>query len=337
VTDGVLRRRALAREGEDTAARERIVERLVERSFALGWATVAHAPEWFVRREFGAFADIGYLRDGRGTRQLRANLRRVVGPRPSGRELDQLARAALRSYLRYWREVFRLHTYAGDELIARMSVTDEKRLRDAWEAGRGMILALPHTGNWDQAGAWLTATGVPFTTVAERVQPAALFDQFVAFRERLGMEVIPLTGGQSPPYHLLADRLRAGGCLCLLADRDLTATGVPVDFFGEPARMPAGPAALALDTGAALLPVTLWYPNERDWAGRIHPAVEPPATGGRAAQVAAMTQHVADAFAEGIVAHPQDWHMFQRLWVADLDGEGFGGQRDRLSVPVIGS
>jgi KDO2-lipid IV(A) lauroyltransferase len=328
MTDRTIRRPAPPR--APARGRARVAEQVTERGFSLGWATVARAPEWFVRREFAAFADVGYLRQGRGSRQLRNNLRRVVGPQPSGRGMDRLVRAALRSYLRYWREVFRLHAYTGDELVARMRVTDEQRLRDAWAAGRGMILALPHTGNWDQAGAWLAATGVPFTTVAERVQPAALFEKFVAFRERLGMEVIPLTGGQSPPYGLLAERLRAGGCLCLLADRDLTTTGVEVDFFGEAARMPAGPAALALDTGAALLPVTLWYPNERDWAGRIHPAVEPPAAGDRAAQVAAMTQQVADAFADGIAAHPADWHMLQRLWVADLDA-------DHVPVPVIGS
>src|SRR5581483_6033714 len=127
------------------------------------------------------------------------------------------------------------------DVVGRMSVVDEPRLRKAIAQGNGVILALPHMGNWDHAGAWLAGTGVPFTTVAERLNPASLFDRFVAFRESLGMEVVPLTGGTRPPFDLLADRLRAGGVLCLLADRDLTSTGVEVDFFGMPARMPAGP------------------------------------------------------------------------------------------------
>jgi KDO2-lipid IV(A) lauroyltransferase len=182
-----------------------------------------------------------------------------------------------------------------------------------------MILALPHMGNWDHAGAGLAGTGVPFTTVAERLEPEALFERFVAFRESLGMEVLPLTGGERPPYELLADRLRAGGTLCLLSDRDLTSTGVDVDFFGATARMPAGPAALAHDTGAALLPVTLHYPSRREWGARIHPQITVPQTGDRIGKVRAMTQRVADAFAEGIADHPEDWHMLQRIWVADLD------------------
>jgi KDO2-lipid IV(A) lauroyltransferase len=206
-----------------------------------------------------------------------------------------------------------------DDVVGRMFVVDEQRLRDAVAAGNGVILALPHMGNWDHAGAWLTGTGVPFTTVAERLEPESLFERFVAFRESLGMEVLPLTGGERPPYDLLADRLRGGGVLCLLADRDLTATGVDVDFFGSIARMPAGPAALAHDTGAALLPVTLWYPDRRRWHGRIHPQVRVPADGNRDAKVRVMTQQTADAFATAIAAHPADWHMLQKVWVDDLD------------------
>jgi KDO2-lipid IV(A) lauroyltransferase len=211
-----------------------------------------------------------------------------------------------------------------DEIVARMHCQDEWRLRDAVAAGNGMILVLPHMGNWDHAGAWLAGTGVPFTTVAERLEPESLFARFVEFRESLGMEVIPLTGGERPPYDVLADRLRAGGALCLLGDRDLTASGIDVQFFGSAARMPAGPAALAHDTGAALLPVTLSYPDDRNWATRIHPQI-PVGRGNssspadRVQRIRDMTQQVADAFAEGIADHPQDWHMLQRVWVDDLD------------------
>jgi len=130
---------------------------------------------------------------------------------------------------------------------------------------------------------------------------------------------LPLTGGERAPYEVLADRLRAGGTLCLLSDRDLTATGVDVEFFGATARMPAGPAALAHDTGAALLPTTLHYPDRYTWNVRIHPQVEVPAGGDRAAKIRQMTQQAADAFAAAIAEHPHDWHMLQRIWVDDLD------------------
>jgi phosphatidylinositol dimannoside acyltransferase len=293
--------------------------RLVGAAYAAGWAAVRGMPEAVARRQFDAIADAVWMRHGKGVQRLEANLRRVLGPDVDERELRRVTHMGVRSYLRYWCEVFQLPRMSLPSVIARTHAVDESYGREALASGRGAILVLPHMGNWDSAGAWLAGTGAPFTTVAERLEPASLFERFVAFRESLGMEVIPLTGGERPPFAVLAERLRAGGTLCLLGDRDLTSTGIEVDFFGSPARMPAGPAALARDTGAALVPVTLSFWDNRGWGVRFHPEVQRVDTADRADDIRAMTQSVADRFAVGIREHPQDWHMLQRVWVADLD------------------
>lgn len=280
--------------------------RLSDAGYATGWAVLRALPEPAAQRLFRTGADLAARRGGRGTEQLRRNLARVA---PG----EDLVQAALRSYARYWCEVFRLPVTPRERVVTGMTTTGEQAFRDAVAGTAGVVMALTHSGNWDHAGAWCTATGVPFTTVAERLQPESLFDRFVAFRESLGMEVIPLTGGSRPPYEVLEERLAAGGTLCLLADRDLSARGVDVTFFGERARMPAGPASLALQTGAVLLPVTLSFTQD-GWHCRWHDAV--PHT-----DVATMTQAVADAFALGIAAHPADWHMLQRLWLDDLPAD----------------
>src|SRR4051812_15151060 len=292
---------------------------MVGAAYAAGWAAVRGMPERLARRQFDAIADAVWLRHGTSVQRLEANLRRVLGPAAGDDEVRRVTRLGVRSYLRYWCEVFQLPRMGVDSLVARTHTVDEWRMRDAIASDRGTVLVLPHTGNWDTAGAWLAGTGAPFTTVAERLEPASLFERFVAFRESLGMEVIPLTGGERPPFAVLAERLRAGGTLCLLGDRDLTSTGIEVDFFGAPARMPAGPAALAHDTGAALMPVTLWFWDDRGWGVRFHPEVQRVDSGDRAEDIRAMTQSVADCFAAGIREHPQDWHMLQRVWVDDLD------------------
>ena len=290
-------------------------ERLVLVAYRLGWAALRRAPEWLGRAVFALIADALWWQHGKGVRRLEGNLSRVTGP--AG--VRSLSRAGMRSYFRYWYEVFRLPVIGSHELDQRTTVLQWDLLEQVRASGRGAVLALPHMGNWDQAGAWLVGAGVPFTTVAERLEPAELFDRFVAFRESLGMEVLPLTGGEQSPFAVLRERLRSGGVVCLLGDRDLTANGIEVTFFGERARMPAGPAALALATGAALLPVTLTFPSPRGWQLRIHDEVAVPAEGRRSDKVAGMTQQLADAFAEGIADAPQDWHMLQRLWLADLD------------------
>jgi len=294
-------------------------ERLTDAAYAAGWAVLRGTPEFIARRQFDAIADAAYLRHGKGVQRLTSNLRRVLGDDASERELRRTAHRGVRSYLRYWREVFQLPRMKVEEVIALSVIVDEHLIRDAATSGDGMILALPHMGNWDWAGAWLAGAVTPFTTVAERLEPASLFDRFVEFREGLGMEVLPLTGGERAPFGILADRLRSGGSLALLADRDLTATGREVQFFGRAARMPAGPAALAVDTGAFLVPVTLTYPDERRLCIRAHPYVQPPAGLDRSEQIAAMTQSLADVFAGAIKAAPHDWHMLQRVFVEDLD------------------
>lgn len=279
--------------------------------YAAAWALVRWLPERVVRWLFDRIADLATRRRGKGVRRLESNLRRALGPDV---DLDPILKAGMRSYLRYWCEAFRLPVMSREQVVSRTRVLGEERFRAELASGRGVIAALPHMGNWDLAGAWAVHTDAPFTTVAERLEPESLFRRFVEFRTSIGMEVIPLTGGERPPAELLRERLRAGGFLALLADRDLTAAGVEVDFFGATAKVPAGPAALALDTGAALFPVTLWYDGEVHVI-RFHTPVEPPAEGTREERVRALAQAVVDEFAAGIAEHPQDWHMLQRVWV----------------------
>jgi lauroyl/myristoyl acyltransferase len=281
-------------------------------AYAGGWALVRALPGPVAFGLFRAGGDLAARRGGAAVDRLRANLARVVAGR-AGVDLDALVRDALRSYARYWCEVFRLPVTPAERILAATTTVDEQRMWAAIRAGRGVVFALPHSGNWDAAGAWLVARGVPFTTVAERLRPESLYDRFVAFRESLGMEVVPLTGGPRPPYDVLVERLEAGSALCLLADRDLSTRGIDVTFFGAAARMPAGPASLALRTGAALVPVTLSF-LDRGWHVVFHPEVPH-------SDVRTMTQALADAFAAGIAAHPADWHMLQRLWLEDLPAD----------------
>ncbi|MGA4847722.1 phosphatidylinositol mannoside acyltransferase [Streptomyces sp. G5(2025)] len=291
-------------------------DRLTDALYGLGWSTVKKLPEPVAERLGRTIADTAWKRRGKGVLRLESNLARVV-PDAGPERLAELSRAGMRSYLRYWMESFRLPSWSRERIKEGLDVKDVHHLTDGLAAGKGAIVALPHLGNWDLAGAWVTTQlETPFTTVAERLKPETLYDRFVAYRESLGMEVLPHTGGSA--FGTLARRLRAGGLVCLVADRDLSASGVEVKFFGESARMPGGPAMLAQQTGALLLPVTLWYDGPV-MKGRIHPPVDVPETGTRAEKTSVMTQALADAFATGIADHPEDWHMLQRLWLADLE------------------
>ncbi|MER6693036.1 phosphatidylinositol mannoside acyltransferase [Streptomyces minutiscleroticus] len=292
-------------------------DRLTDGLYGLGWSTVRRLPEPAAVRLGRTIADAAWKRRGEGVLRMESNYARVV-PGASPERLAELSRAGMRSYLRYWMESFRLPSWSEERIRNGLTVKGLHHLTEGLAAGKGVVVALPHLANWDLAGAWLTTElKIPFTTVAERLKPETLYDRFVAYREGLGMEVLPHSGASA--FGTLARRLRDGGLVCLVADRDLSSSGVEVDFFGEPARMPAGPAMLAQHTGAVLLPVTLWFDDSPVMRGRVHPPVDVPESGTRAEKTSVMTQALADAFASGIADHPEDWHMLQRLWLADLE------------------
>ncbi|MCO1614083.1 phosphatidylinositol mannoside acyltransferase [Micromonospora tulbaghiae] len=288
---------------------------LTEAGFVAGWRLVRALPRPVAAAAFRMGADRAHRKDGGGTRRLRANLRRVVGPEMPDAELDALVRDGLRSYARYWMEAFRLPGLSRTDILAGFRLDGQELLAADVAAGRGAVVALPHAGNWDAAGAWVAATGWPMTTVAERL-PDGVYERFVGFREGLGMEILPNTGGPRPAFDVLVDRLRAGHVVPLLADRDLSARGVEVDFFGGRTRMPAGPALLAIRTGAPLYVASMWYEPDAACASIEGPLPLPdPDSAPLDERVRAVTQRIADGLAAGIARHPQDWHMLQRMWL----------------------
>lgn len=298
---------------------------LTDMGYAAGWRVVRAMPEFAARNAFDAGAR--YAARGGGPGQLRKNLARVLGVAPSDVP-DSLIRASLASYARYWREAFRLPSMDHEVLARKLDAASigGEHVAAALDAGRGAILSLPHSGNWDMAGVWMTNTYGRFATVAERLKPESLYKRFLEYRESLGFEVLPHSGGERPAFEVLAERLRGNGIVALMSDRDLTRSGVQVDFFGEPTRLPSGPAKLALATGAALLPTHNHF--EPDVSVTTVAAPLDTSSG----DVATITQALADRFADNIAAHPADWHMLQPQWLADLSAERrakLAGAQDR--------
>ncbi|WP_410663959.1 phosphatidylinositol mannoside acyltransferase [Amycolatopsis sp. lyj-84] len=289
-------------------------QRLGDFGYAAGWRLARWLPEQVGSVTFGLGADLAVRRDGGGVRQLRSNLARVV-PQADGVELDELTRRAMRSYARYWHEMFRLPSMDHKEVSRKVaqSITGVENLDAALAEGNGAVMALPHSGNWDAAGVWLADYLGGFTTVAERLKPESLYQRFVSYRESLGFEIVPLTGDSSA-MRVLLKRLRENKAICLVGDRDLTNSGVPVKFFGEQTKMPGGPARLAATTGAALIPAGCWF-TEDGWQIRLHPRIRVT----NRSEVPAATQALADIFAGDIAAHPADWHMMQKFWLTDFE------------------
>ena len=304
-------------------------DRIIDAGYGAGWSLVCRLPESWTAGAFRFVADIAWRRQGRRVQVLEGNLARVLGPDADGAAIRAASREVMRRYARYWLEIFRLPVLPIERLVAGMHELGHRDgILENVAAGRGVVIGLPHMGNWDQAGAWIIAKGAgSFTTVMERLKPESVYERFVAFREGLGMEVLPASGG-TRPFGILAERLRSGKIVILPCDRDVTGNGIEVEFFGEKAKMMAGPAALAVLTGAALMPATLWFEDD-GWGVNIGAEIPQPASGTRSQKIAAMTQDLARFFEAGIREHPYDWLMLQRVFVADLDPERLAAANER--------
>jgi len=273
------------------------------------WRVLRWLPEKFVYTNANRVADILTKRNGKSVVRLRSNLARTQKD-ITALDLDLLVYKAMRSAIRYWCDTFRLPDWSPQRINDTVTSTNEHLLLDAIAAGKGAIVTLPHVGNYDHAAAYFCGKGAKIVTVAEHLKPEALFKKFLEYRAAFGMEALPLDGRVLPT---LSQRIRSGCVIALAADRDLSRSGINVTFFGGPARMPAGPAILALKTGAPLICAMISYTDKG-----IHidfSLVPIPALGTETERIAQIVQNSADLFAQGISAYPHDWHMMQRIWI----------------------
>ena len=289
-------------------------ETFVYWGYNLAWKIIRWIPEGKAYALADRFADFVYARNGKGVNRLRTNYQRVR-PELDKAQLEFLVNAGMRSYLRYWCDTFRFPAWSKERLLSTTVCENENFLRDPIADKRGCIVALPHAGNWDHAGAYFCATGIPLTTVAEHLKPEKLFRKFLEYRTAIGMEVLDL---DSRSIAVLSQRLRSGKLVALVADRDLSKNGIPVNFFGTGGQMPAGPALLAIQTGADLITAFVKY-EEAGIRIIFGEAIAVPATGSVQEKAAVMTQVIADRFAEQLAVHTVDWHMLQRIWRDDAN------------------
>lgn len=286
-----------------------------EWAFSTGWRLVKRLPEPAARAAFRQAADAMWWREGPSVQQLQRNLARAR-PGLSRTELRHLSRQGLRSYLRYWCEAFRLPAWPLERISNTFDLRGKEVMDEGVRTGTGAIMVPGHMGNWDHAGAWAALRYGALVTVAERLKPEGLYEQFLDYRRMLGMEVLGL--GEPDVLRTLARRLKEGRVVALLGDRDISRNGIEVRLLGEPASLPAGPALLSIMTGAPLYPVGMWFEGDQ-LLGQVQPRVHVPEGLPREEQIQAMTQELADRLGAAIVEHPAHWHMLQPVWLADLD------------------
>jgi lauroyl/myristoyl acyltransferase len=278
--------------------------------YLFAWKVIGVLPEKSAYKLANLVSDQIFKKNGKGVKRLRSNYKRVM-PNISERELEDLTKDGMRSYLRYWFDTFRLNKWSKSRIIETTFVVRENLLRDPIETKEGCIIALPHAGNWDHAAAYFCSTGIPLTAVVEKLKPEAIFKKFLAYRQSIGIEAISHKEKTIP---ILMERLNQGKLIALVADRDMSRNGIEVNFLGGIAKMPAGPAILAIKTGSPLVTAYIRY-LDKGIEITFDETIKLPVAGGEDEKIRIVTQSMADNFAKRIKDSPVDWHMLQRIWV----------------------
>ena len=274
------------------------------------WKIIGFLPEKLAYKIANLVSDFTYLRNGRKVQRLRSNYKRVL-PDLSKSELSKLTKAGMRSYLRYWFDTFRLNKWSKERIISTTEVIRENLVRDPISAKQGCIIALPHAGNWDHAAAYFCSTGINLTAVVEQLKPEAIFNKFLDYRKSIGIEPISHKEKTIP---ILLERLAQGKLVALVADRDMSRNGIEINFLGGIAKMPAGPAILAIESGSPLITAYIRY-LKSGIEIRFEETIKLPVSGSKEEQIRIITQSMADNFAKRIKESLVDWHMLQRVWV----------------------
>lgn len=279
-------------------------------------AIIAALPEPIVRRIGSAGGWVASFMDRSRFALVQRNLARVVG---EDEAQPRLVRKMYSSYGRYWAETLWIRKRRTEQIRAHSAVHGAEHITNALAAGHGLIVALPHLGNWEMAGIAADDLGARMLAAAEALSNQKVVDWFIETRNTLNIDVV-IVGRDRRSTSALLERLKAGGAVALVSDRDLTHKGVEVEFFGEKTTLPAGPAALADRTGAALIPVGCYFRNGRGHDFEILPPIQIPDLPDKDERIAAATQLFAHELERLIRRAPEQWHLFQPNWPSDREG-----------------
>ncbi len=266
-------------------------------------------------RSLGEFGGWIWHRFATGRRTMaQRHMRRVLGP---DADAAAAAKKVMVSYGRYWAEALWARSRRVPQMMAGTTVVGLDKLVNAREQGIGMIYALPHMGNWEAAAPVSVDVDVPVLAVAEKLANERITDWFTAMRAEFGIEIV-LATGSATVMRSLEEGLAENKAVALLSDRDLKGRGVEVEFFGEKTTMPAGPATLALRTGAPLFPCGCYFTDDGHHIVVKDP-IPMPTDGTRTEKIQKITQDLAYELEAIIREAPMQWHLVQPNWPSDRE------------------
>ncbi len=282
---------------------------------SVSWVS-AHTPRRITYRVGNWIGDLIYLTWKRHSANAVSNMRRVLGPDASWQTVKHTARRSFRNYAMTIVDFLRFPHLDPHDVSKAVPIREGvNHLFEARERGKGVLVITGHIGNWDLAGGLFVSYGIPLNAVSETHEPKKMDDLVNGTREKVGMKIIRL---ETNSLRQIFTALKHNEAVTILFDRpEDPSEGVPVHFFGETAYLPAGPAAIALKTGAS---VVIGYcvrrPGNKTFMGVVEPPIEYQSllTGDKQHDIQAITQAIVTQMEGVIRKYPDQWYMFREMW-----------------------
>ncbi len=268
---------------------------------------------YWIASQLGALA---FYLNSAGAKTVGENLSHVMGEEAGEARIKATAREVFRNLLKNYYDLFHKHALSDDEIKASLTIIGLHNLEEALAQGKGVVVASAHFGLFDAMWAIGSILKVKITTPAERLEPEKLYQYTSKLRARDWMSLLPVDG----PLLGLVRALRRGEAVAVAADRDITDSGIEVEFFDAPARLPDGHVQLALRTGARI--VTAFSLRQADNSASLHiePALELEETGDFELDVRVNSRKVVARMEQWISRYPEQWLMLYPIWRDTSDG-----------------
>lgn len=287
--------------------------------YYLYWGTSWAAGKLPVRFSYAVATLIGdyiYFTWKRHSANAVSNMRRVLGPTASWQTVKRYARNAFRNYAKTSVDFLRFPHIDPQDVSNIVPLRyGMERLEEAHNLGRGTIVISGHLGNWDLAGVVMLSYGRPLYAVSETHEPQKMDDIINGTRERAGMKIIRL---ETNSLRQIFTAIKQNEAVTILFDKpESEKDGVPVQFFGETAYLPAGPAAIALKTRASIIiGYCVRQPDDTTFYGAVEPLLEYESllTGDKERDIQIITQQIVNTMEHVIRRHPDQWYMFREMW-----------------------
>lgn len=236
-----------------------------------------------------------------------ANYRVALGEVVTGAFLDRTTRGSFRTYARMILDVLRMRTMSFERLRQLITLEGLEHLEAGIARGKGIIAVLPHAGNWEPASNIIAFLPYRFLAV---VDEGVVSRAVAGSRQRAGMSVVEQSKAARPTIRAL----RQNSVVILVADLVKDFRAARVQLFGRETYLPAGPAYLAVRTGATVIPVIAIRQADNTSVITVEPALYPDPRANPVDEAHRISQAIADYFQQVIRGHPEQWYPYRRLW-----------------------